>query len=77
MVASFYPSHVIGRSPHGATAWWEGQALRQGDWVGLVSRLYSGIFAPDFLTPMQAGHILMALTILELKCELYFEVLIL
>ena len=55
MVASFYPSHVIGRSPHGAPAWWEAQALRQGDWVGLVSRLYSNIFAPDFLTPMQVG----------------------
>ena len=53
MVASFYPEHVIGRAPGGEAAFWERASLRGGDWVGLVSRLYSTIFAPEFLTPMQ------------------------
>ena len=53
MVASFYPEHVIGRATGGESAFWEKAGLRDGDWVGLVSRLYSDIFAPEFLTPMQ------------------------
>ena len=53
MVASFYPEHVIARAPGGESAFWERAGLRDGDWVGLVSRLYSDIFAPEFLTPMQ------------------------
>jgi hypothetical protein len=26
---------------------------REEDWIGLVSALYSEIFSPEFLTPMQ------------------------
>ena len=44
MVASFYPEHVIARAPGGESAFWERVGLRDGDWVGLVSRLYSDIF---------------------------------
>jgi hypothetical protein len=64
MAASFYPEHVVGRVPGGEAAFWERAALRQGDWVGLVSRLYSEIFAPEFLTPMQEAD-----TTFQLRAE--------
>ena len=37
----------------GETEFWSGRGLRADDWVGLTSLLYSEIFSPEFLTPMQ------------------------
>ena len=37
----------------GEAEFWSGRGLRQEDWVGLTSLLYSEIFSADFLTPMQ------------------------
>ena len=37
----------------GESEFWSGQGLRPDDWVGLTSLLYSEIFSPEFLTPMQ------------------------
>ena len=65
MVASFYPEHVINRGPGGEAEFWEKLALRPEDWVGLVSRLYSDIFAPDFLTPMQVKQSGPMITLLD------------
>ena len=53
MVQTFYPENVIARIKGGESEFWSNRGLRLNDWVGLTSRLYSDIFAPDFLTPMQ------------------------
>ena len=53
MVQVFYPDHVIARLQGGESEFWESRGLRTGDWVGLTSSLYSEIFSPEFLTPMQ------------------------
>ena len=37
----------------GESEFWSGRGLRSEDWVGLTSLLYSEIFSPEFLTPMQ------------------------
>ena len=37
----------------GESEFWTGQGLRPDDWVGLTSLLYSEIFSPEFLSPMQ------------------------
>merc|ERR1719209_917870 len=64
MVQSFYPEHVIARIKGGESEFWSSRGLRTNDWVGLTSRLYSDIFAPDFLTPMQEAD-----TTFHLKVE--------
>jgi len=53
MAQGFYPEHVIGRADPGQQHFWQKRQLRENDWVGLVSSLYSSIFSPEFLVPMQ------------------------
>jgi len=64
MVQTFYPEHVIARIKGGESEFWSTRGLRINDWVGLTSQLYSDIFAPDFLTPMQEAD-----TTFHLKVE--------
>ena len=45
--------HALLRLKGGEAEFWSGRGLRQEDWVGLTSLLYSEIFSADFLTPMQ------------------------
>ena len=51
MVQTFYPEHVIARGQ--MSDFWSSRSLKINDWVGLTSSLYSDIFSPEFLTPMQ------------------------
>eukprot|EP00092_Neocalanus_flemingeri_P037052 GFUD01040338.1.p1 GENE.GFUD01040338.1~~GFUD01040338.1.p1 ORF type:complete len:1135 (+),score=193.14 GFUD01040338.1:117-3521(+) len=53
MTCGFYPQHIIARTKGGEIEFWEKRRLRLNDWVGLTSKLYSTIFTPEFLTPMQ------------------------
>jgi len=64
MVQSFYPEHIIARQLGGSINFWTEYGLKERDWIGLTSILYSDIFSPDFLTPMQEAD-----TTFHLKVE--------
>lgn len=64
MVQAFYPEHIIARLKGGSIKFWTEHGLKEQNWIGLTSSLYSEIFSPEFLTPMQEAD-----TTFHLKVE--------
>ncbi|XP_064624711.1 uncharacterized protein LOC135486100 isoform X2 [Lineus longissimus] len=75
LVQDFYPTHVIARLPMGEEAFWEHKELEFRDWKGLTCQIFSEIFSPTFLTPLEEIDKTFRLEVQHLNLSRYVHML--